>query len=69
TKTILAAGAGIVALPAITETPGIDLGPAPRPEDVADAFARIVAQPGAEKLEAAWAQTQKFVAMAGNRRG
>ncbi|WP_370207400.1 SDR family NAD(P)-dependent oxidoreductase [Pararhodobacter marinus] len=69
TKTILAAGAGIVALPAITETPGVDLGPAPRPEDVAEAFDRIATQPGAEPLDAAWAQTRKFVEMADRRRG
>ena len=38
-------------------------------EDVAEAFDRIATQPGAEPLDAAWAQTRKFVEMAGRRRG
>jgi len=67
TRTILAAGAGVFAVARILETPGIDLGPAPDVDDVARAWDSIAAQTGAEPLEAAWAQTGKFLTQAGKR--
>ncbi|MCB1389263.1 MAG: SDR family NAD(P)-dependent oxidoreductase [Rhodobacteraceae bacterium] len=69
TKTVLAAGAGVFALAQMTETPGIDLGPTPTVDDVAAAWGQISGQDGAEPLEAAWAQTSKFVALAQKRPG
>lgn len=58
-KAILTAGAGIYAVARIEETPGLALDPSP--EAIAAHWADLTAQPGAEALEAAWAQTQKFV--------
>jgi NAD(P)-dependent dehydrogenase (short-subunit alcohol dehydrogenase family) len=60
-KVILTAGAGIYAIARIEETPGLALDPSP--EAIAAHWADLTAQPGAE-LEAAWAQTQKFVEQA-----
>ncbi|MEZ5751090.1 MAG: SDR family NAD(P)-dependent oxidoreductase [Paracoccaceae bacterium] len=60
-KAILAAGAGVFAVARVVETPGIALPLDATPEDFAEAWPRIVAQAGAEPLEAAWAQTQKFL--------
>ncbi|WP_334192500.1 SDR family NAD(P)-dependent oxidoreductase [Pararhodobacter sp.] len=65
TKTILTAGAGVFAVARIEETPGIALGPDASPEDVAAAWERLAAQPVDKTVQAAWAQTAKFIAMAG----
>lgn len=61
-KAILTAGAGVYAVARIEETPGLALDAAP--ETIAAHWADLTAQPGAEALEAAWAQTQKFVDLA-----
>ncbi|GAB4273903.1 MAG: SDR family NAD(P)-dependent oxidoreductase [Pararhodobacter sp.] len=63
-KTIIGAGAGVFSVVRIEETPGLYLGPDPTPEAIADRWAEISTQPGAEPLEAAWAQTRKFAQMA-----
>jgi NAD(P)-dependent dehydrogenase (short-subunit alcohol dehydrogenase family) len=63
-KTIIGAGAGVFSVATISETPGLYLGTTPTPEAIADHWAEIAGQPGAEPLEAAWAQTQKFAQMA-----
>jgi NAD(P)-dependent dehydrogenase (short-subunit alcohol dehydrogenase family) len=62
TKTILTAGAGVFAIARIEETPGLALDPTP--EAIAEHWSFLSAQQGAEPLEAAWAQTQKFVTLA-----
>jgi NAD(P)-dependent dehydrogenase (short-subunit alcohol dehydrogenase family) len=59
-KTILAAGAGVFSVVRIVETPGIALQGTGSAEDLAAQWDDITGQAGAEPLEAAWAQTQKF---------
>jgi len=63
-KTILAAGAGVFSVVHIHETPGIVLGGDVTADDVASHWAQITGQTGAEPLDAAWSQTQKFVTLA-----
>jgi Dehydrogenases with different specificities (related to short-chain alcohol dehydrogenases) len=65
TKTILTAGAGVFAVARIEETPGIALGPEASVDDVAAAWSRIEGQSIADPVRAAWAQTAKFIEMAG----
>jgi len=64
-KTILAAGGGVFSVVRIAETPGIAFGPTPDPDEIAARWSEIAGQSGAEPIEAAWAQTQKFAARAG----
>ncbi|MCW1932737.1 SDR family NAD(P)-dependent oxidoreductase [Pararhodobacter zhoushanensis] len=64
TKTILTAGAGVIAVARIEETPGLALGDAPDVDDVAAAWDALQAQPIHNPVRAAWEQTQKFVDMA-----
>lgn len=65
TKTILTAGAGVFAVARIEETPGLALGPDASPEDVAQAWDSLAAQAIDSPVRAAWAQTAKFIEMAG----
>lgn len=60
-KTILTAGAGVFAVAQIVETPGVALDDPTSPEELAQRWREITAQPGATPIEAAWAQTQKFI--------
>ena len=61
TRTILGAGAGVVSVARVVETPGVVLGPDHDVDAVAAAWDRIATQEGAAPLPAAWAQTQKFI--------
>lgn len=60
-KTILAAGAGVFAVVRIVESPGIALRDATSAEELAQRWDEIRHQAGAAPVEAAWAQTQKFI--------
>ena len=62
---ILCAGAGCFARAEVVETPGLYLSPEERdPETIAARFDAISARGGDETLANAWAQTNKFVALA-----
>ncbi len=62
---MLCAGAGCFARAEVVETPGLYLAPEERnPETIARRFAEISAQEGQATLANAWAQTNKFVALA-----
>ncbi|KAA2242289.1 SDR family NAD(P)-dependent oxidoreductase [Salinarimonas soli] len=69
-RTILCAGAGAFAVTRIMETPGVYVPEAERtPETIAARFAEIAGMEGAEALPNAFAQTDKFVAMAARAEG
>lgn len=61
TKTILGAGAGVVSVARITETPGLSLGLDHDVDTIARHWEALSTQDGASELPGAWAQTQKFV--------
>jgi len=63
-RCILGAGAGVFSVVRIEETPGLALGAHVSAEDIAQHWTEISTQSGAQPLAAAWAQTQKFVALA-----
>ena len=63
-KVILGAGAGVFSVVRIEETPGIAFGQYVTADDLAAHWDALQGQSGAEPLEAAWAQTQKFVELA-----
>lgn len=69
-RTILCAGAGAFAVTRILETPGVYLAQEERtPEAIAARFAEISDLEGAQALPNAFAQTDKFVAMAARAEG
>jgi hypothetical protein len=70
TRTILCAGAGAFAVARIVETKGAYLPENERtPEAVAARFAEIADMTGAQALETALQQTDKFVRMAAKAKG